>query len=140
MDDADRYRCRRIYLEPSDNPACQAEAACDALANIEGILLAAPFSAHCIHIIYSLDKLTFDIVIELLHELEFTTDKSLLLSLRNTLFCFLEDNARDNLQVDDTGLEQDEADLPEPDLAQDEGAHADSAVAADEEKYWDDYH
>ena len=44
MDDADRYRCRRIYLKQSDDPAFQAEAACDALTNIDGILLAAPFS------------------------------------------------------------------------------------------------
>ena len=90
MEDADRYRCRRIYLKPNDNPAFQATAACEALANIDGILLAAPFDQHCIHIIYSLDQITFDLVIELLHELEFETDKSLLIKVRNTIFCFLE--------------------------------------------------
>ena len=127
MDDADRYRCRRIYLKQSDNPAYQAEAACDALTNIEGILLAAPFSAHCIHIIYSLDKLTFEIVVELLDELEFETDKSLLLSLRNTIFCFLEDNARDNMHIDVTEFQQDESETP------------DTPQQLDDEKYWDDY-
>ncbi len=127
MDDADRYRCRRIYLKQSDNPAYQAEAACDALTNIEGILLAAPFSAHCIHIIYSLDKLSFEIVIELLDELEFETDKSLLVSLRNTIFCFLEDNARDNMQVDVTEFQQDDSESP------------DTPQQQDDEKYWDDY-
>lgn len=127
MDDADRYRCRRIYLKQSDNPAYQAEAACDALTNIEGILLAAPFSAHCIHIIYSLDKLSFEIVVELLDELEFETDKSLLLSLRNTIFCFLEDNARDNMHIDVTEFQQDE------------GESADTPQQQDNEKYWDDY-
>ncbi len=128
MDDEDRYRCRRVYLKQSDNPAYQAEAACDALTNIEGILLAAPFSSHCIHIIYSLDKLSFEIVVELLDELEFETDKSLLLSLRNTIFCFLEDNARDNMHIDVTEFQQDDSESP------------DTPQQQDNEKYWDDYH
>ena len=127
MDDADRYRCRRIYLKQSDNPAYQAEAACDVLTNIEGILLAAPCNAHCIHIIYSLDKLSFEIVIELLDELEFETDKSLLVSLRNTIFGFLEENARDNMQVDVTEFQQDDSESP------------DTPQQQDDEKYWDDY-
>jgi hypothetical protein len=127
MDDADRYRCRRIYLKQSDDPAYQAEAACDALANIEGILLASPSDTHCFQIIYSLDKLSFEIVIELLHELEFETDKSLLVSLRNSIFCFLEDNARDNMQVDITEFQQEDP------------ASAEPAPQQDEEKYWDDY-
>ena len=140
MDDADRYRCRRIYLKPSDDPAYQAEAACDALANIDGILLAEPFNAHSIHIIYSLDKLTFDIVIELLHELEFSTDKSLLLSLRNSIFCFLEDNARDNMDVDVTACEQDATEATDSGEALPETARTDTPAQEDEEKYWDDYH
>jgi hypothetical protein len=127
MDPADRYRCRRIYLKPGDDPAFQAHAACEALTHIEGILLASPFNTHCIHVIYSLDKLSFEIVIELLNELEFETDNSLLISLRNTIFGFLEDNARDNMHVDVTEFQQDDADatgIPEE---------------ADDEKYWDDY-
>jgi hypothetical protein len=128
MDDADRYRCRRIYLKQSDNPAYQADAACDALVNIEGILLAKPFNVSGIHIIYSLDKLTFEIVTELLNELEFETDTSLLISLRNTIFSFLEDNARDNMHVDVTEFQQGEDEHPE--IPHQQG----------DEKYWDDYH
>jgi len=128
MDDEDRYRCRRIYLKESGNPARQATAACDALANIEGILLAAPFDDCCIHIIYSLDKLTIEIVIELLNELEFETADSLLLSLRNTIFCFLEDNARDNFHIDVTEFQQNEGDNP------------DTPQQPANDKYWDDYH
>jgi len=115
MDNADRYRCRRIHLKQSDNPAYQANAACDALVNIEGILLATPFNDYGIHIIYSLDKLSFEIVIELLNELEFD------------IFGFLEDNARDNLHVDVTEFQQDESDDPE------------SPQQKDSDKYWDDY-
>jgi len=127
MDNADRYRCRRIQLKQSDNPAYQANAACDALVNIEGILLATPFNDYGIHIIYSLDRLSFEIVIELLNELEFETDNSLLISLRNTIFGFLEDNARDNLHIDVTEFQQDESDDPE------------SSQQKDSDKYWDDY-
>ena len=128
MDDADRYRCRRIYLKQSDRPAFQAEAACETLNNIDGILLAAPFDSHSIHIIYYLELLSLEVVIELLAELEFETDKSLLRTLRNTIFYFLEDNARDNMQVDATGLPANEYETPE------------SSSLQDNEKYWDDYH
>ena len=127
MDDADRYRCRHIHLKQSDNPAHQADAACAALTNIDGILLAAPFSEYSVHIIYSLDKLTFEIVIELLGELDFVMDDSFLISLRNTIFCFLEDNARDNMHIDVTELQQEDSANPE-------------IPHQDNDKYWDDYH
>jgi hypothetical protein len=127
MDDADRYRCRHIHLKQSDNPAHQADAACAALTNIEGILLAAPFSEHSVHIVYSLDKLTFEIVIELLIELDFVMDDSFLISLRNTIFCFLEDNARDNMHIDVSEFQQEDSTSPE-------------IPHQDNDKYWDDYH
>ena len=128
MEDADRYRCRRIHLKPGDNPAFQAEAACEALTNIEGILLAAPLSTQCFQIIYSLDKLSFEIIVELLNELEFETDTSLLISLRNTIFCYLEDNARDGILADVTESGQHDDEI------------ADAPQLTDKEKYWDDYH
>ena len=127
MDPDDRYRCRHIYLKPGEDAACLANAACAALASIEGILLATPFDTHCIHVIYSLDKLSFEIVVELLNELEFETDNSLLISLRNTIFGFLEDNARDNMHVDLTELQPDNHETPE------------APQQPDNEKYWDDY-
>ena len=127
MDDADRYRCRHIHLKQSDNPAHQADAACAALTNIEGILLAAPFSEHSVHIVYSLDKLTFEIAIELLIELDFVMDDSFLISLRNTIFCFLEDNARDNMHIDVSEFQQEDSTSPE-------------IPHQDNDKYWDDYH
>ena len=127
MDDADRYRCRHISLKQSDNPAHQADAVCAALASIDGILLAAPFSEDSVHIIYSLDKLSFEIVVELLSELDFEMDDSFLISLRNTIFGFLEDNARDNMQVDAT----------EPPANENQGPE--SPPLQDNDKYWDDY-
>ncbi len=127
MEDVDRYRCRRIYLKQSDDPAFRAKAACEALINIDGILLAAPHSDYSVHIIYSLDKLTFEIVTELLGELNFEMDDSLLLSLRNTIFCYLEDNARDNMHIDVTEFEQEDSETHE-------------IPQQDDDKYWEDYH
>ncbi len=127
MEEAEHYRCRRIYLKQSDDPRYQAQAACDALANLEGIVLAAPHSEDSVHIIYSLDELSFEIVVELLVELDFKINDSLLMSLRTTLFGYLEDNARDHIQ----------ADAGEPTVEHDE----DSDVhLSQNDKYWDDYH
>jgi hypothetical protein len=128
MDPAQRYRCRRIYLKQCDDPALQAHSACEALANIEGILLASPSDSHSLHVIYSLDKLSFEIVIDLLNELQFETADSLLISVRNTIFGFLEDNARDNMHVDVTEFQHDDDEAPEV------------PPHEDNEKYWDDYH
>lgn len=127
MEEADHYRCRRIFLKHSDDPSTQAHAACNALANIDGILLAAPHSEASIHIVYSLNKVSFEIVTDLLNELNFEMDNSILISLRNTIYCYLEDNARDNIQIDITEFEEPEAEGPE-------------IPHEDNEKYWEDYH
>jgi len=126
MEDADRYRCRRIYLKRSDDPACQAFAACQALAGIDGIVLAAPHSEHSVHIIYSLDKLSLEIVIDLLVELEFEMDDSFLNSLRKTIYCYLEENVRDKLQ--DETPEDRHGDPESPEIPH-----------QDQEQYWEDY-
>ncbi len=127
MEEADCYRCRYIYLKPGDNRARQAEAACAALANIDGILLAAAHSEFSVHIIYSLDELTFELVIDLLAELEFELDNSFLISIRKTIYGYLDDNARDNLHLDAGDAQDDESaghDMPHEDTDQ----------------YWKDYH
>jgi len=127
MEEAEHYRCRRIYLKHSDDPNRQAEAACEALVNIDGILLAAPYSEFSIHIVYSLNKVSFELLIELLDELNFEMDNSILLSLRNTIYCYLEDNARDNIHIDVTEFQDDELESPE-------------IPHEDDERYWEDYH
>lgn len=127
MEDADRYRCRHIYLKQSDDPALQAQAACAALINLEGILLAAPHTEYSVHIIYSLDQLSFEIVIELLGELDFEMDNSFLMSLRNTIYCYMEDTARDNMEIEhpaDKHSDGDNSEIPHQ----------------DKDQYWEDYH
>ena len=126
MEEADHYRCRRVYLKPGDDSRRDAHSACEALVNIDGIVLAAPHGEQSLHIIYSLNELSFEIVIDLLEELGYQPDDSLLMSLRNTIFCYLEDNARANMQVDVTEFE--ESDVESPEIPQ-----------QDDEKYWDDY-
>jgi len=127
MEDADRYRCRHIYLKQSDDPALQAHAACAALTNLEGIVLAAPHGEYSVHIIYSLDILSFELVIELLDELDFEMDNSFLMSLRNTIFCYLEDNARDHMHIEHPDDHRDDGENPE-------------IPHQNNDHYWEDYH
>jgi hypothetical protein len=126
MEDTDHYRCRLIYLRQSADPSKQAEAACDRLAGIEGILLAAPSDPYSIHLIYSLDHLSFELIIDLLNELQFEMDDSILISLQKTIYQYLDTNARENMHVDVTQFEEDQEETPE--------------IPHQTEKYWEDYH
>ncbi|MFT4607692.1 MAG: hypothetical protein ACI9YO_001889 [Gammaproteobacteria bacterium] len=129
MDDTDQYRCRLIYLKQTDTISKQAEAACEAVAGIEGVILAAPFDSHSVHLIYSLDNLSFELLTDLLNELGFELENSILLSLRNTIFEFLEANVRDNMHIDVTKFQADSD--------EDEAA---SLPRQSSDKYWEDYH
>ena len=127
MEDTDHYRCRLIYLRETADQSKQANAACDALAGIEGILLAAPFGQHSIHLIYSLDHLSFELIIDLLNELKFEVDDSILLTLQKTIYQYLDTNARENMHIDVSQFEEEPAEIPEiPHQSPD--------------KYWEDYH
>ena len=127
MEDTDHYRCRLIYLRHSDDLSRQAEAACDKLAGIEGILLAAPADQYSIHLIYSLDHLSFELVVDLLNELGFEMDDSILLVLKKTIYQYLDTNARENMHIDVTQFEEEPADTPD-------------VPQQSSEKYWEDYH
>lgn len=126
MDDIECYRCRLFYLRQSADPKKQARAACEVLAGIEGVVLAAAASQYSIHLIYSLNHLSFELLTELLAELGFELEDSMLLTLRKTIFQFLDDNARDNMHIDVTEFQE----------------HCDSPAAVPHQtsdKYWDDY-
>jgi len=126
MDDTECYRCRLFYLRQSADPSKQAEAACEVLAGIKGVILAAPATHNSIHLIYSLNHLSFELLTDLLDELGFELDNSILLSLRKTIFQFLEDNARDNMHIDITEFEEECDDHP-------------TIPQESCDKYWDDY-
>ena len=127
MDDFEHYRCRHIYLKQSDDRSKQAVAACEAFAGMEGILLAAPIDANNIHLIYSLNHFSFEMINEVLDELGFELEDSILLSLRNTIYQYLEENARDNMNIDVTEFVEkpsEEQEIPHQ----------------SPDKYWEDYH
>ncbi len=126
MEDIENYRCRLFYLRQSTDPEKQAEAACEVLAGTEGVVLAAAASQHSIYLIYSLNYLSFELLTDLLTELGFELEDSFLLSLRKTIFQFLDDNARDNMHIDVTRLQE----------------HCDATSVIPHQtsdKYWDDY-
>ena len=124
MDDMSLYRCRRIYLKPGDDSDVKASSACEALITIEGVLLASVHDARCIHIVYSLEILSFEVITTLLVELDIDIDDSLLMSVRNSIYHFLDDNARDRIVS------------PDGSIAAAEG----EAITADQdERYWQDY-
>lgn len=127
MDDIECYRCRLFYLRQSADPRKQADAACEVLAGTEGVVLAAAATKHSIHLIYSLNNLSFELLTDLLTELGFELEDSILLSLRKTIFQFLDDNARDNMHIDVTEFQE----------------HCESHQTLPHQtsdKYWDDYH
>ncbi len=127
MDEIECYRCRLFYLRQSADPKKQAQAVCEVLTGIEGVVLAAPASGHSIHLIYSLNHLSFELLTDLLTELDFELEDSILLSLRTTIFQFLDDNARDNMHIDVSEFQE-----------HDESSHAVPHKTYD--KYWEDYH
>ncbi len=127
MDETECYRCRLFYLKHSSDPTKQADAACEVLAGTKGVILAAPASENSIHLIYSLNHLSFELLTDLLTELSFELDDSILLSLRKTIFQYLEDNARDNMHIDVTEF-QEHCETP-PNIP-----HQDA------DRYWEDYH
>ena len=66
-------------------------------------------------------------LIELLDELDFEMDTSILLSLRNTIYHFLDENARDQIPTPPEDADAGETESPE-------------VPHNDEEQYWKDYH
>ena len=129
MDDSDQYRCRLIYLKQTNNIAKQAQAACEAVSGIEGIILAAPLDCYSVHIIYSLNDISFELLADLFNELDFELDNSILLILRNTIFQFLETNVRDNMSIDVTKS-----------INESEEVDSSRLLSQPSDKYWEDYH
>ncbi len=127
MDDFEHYRCRHIYMKQCDEKSKQAEAACHKVAGIEGIILATPVDILNIHLIYSLDHFSFELIIELFDELGFDCDESILLSLRNAIYQYLEENARENLDFDITRFDH-------------KSPKNQKIPPQSPDKYWEDYH
>lgn len=124
----ERYiRTRRVCLAHNDDRQ-QAEKACASLRGIKGVMSAEPLNERQLMLSYSLRHLSFELIEGLLKELGFYLDNSLPATIRRTVYQYLEDNAREQLQ-----LEQEEQLLSC-------SVRFGESSAPEPEKYWSDYH
>ncbi len=80
----------------------QAHGASLLLADVEGIHRTHPQSGHSLQISYDVTIVTLKLIEEVLQEVGYHLDNSLLLKLKRALFYFCEENQRANLGLDDT--------------------------------------
>ena len=73
--------------------------------------------------------ISFELLADLFNELDFELDNSILLSLRNTIFQFLETNVRDNMSIDVTKS-----------INESEEVDSSRLLSQPSDKYWEDYH
>ena len=126
MEDA-AYICRRkVCLADNGDPALATEA-CASLLGIHGIYGAVPISQNSLELSYSIKHLTFDLIEDLLKELGYYLDNSVMALLRRNVYQYLEDNLREKLRVDEEGQAL-ACDVESP---QEEGEEP--------EKYWSNY-
>ena len=117
MVDNPLIRKRMICLKPGIE-GNQAEQACTALRGVKGVFEVRPLSHRRIHLTYTLEMLSFELIEGLLSELGFKLDNSILAKIRRTVYQYLEDNVREKMHVEeeehalvcqaDDGLDQEE--------------------------------
>lgn len=100
MDEASHIRKRLVCLQRSGDDT-QAEQACAALRGIKGVLEVQPVNRYRLQLTYSLEYLTFELIEDLLRELGFFLDNSIFSYVRRTVYQYLEDTAREKIQVDE---------------------------------------
>jgi hypothetical protein len=126
MDDHDYIRNRLICLTRNGHDS-QAEDACAALRSIKGVHDARAITDRRLSVTYSLEHLTFELIEDLLGELGFYPDDSVVAVIRRNIFQYLEDNVREKTHLD----EQEKQAIESP---------VDPEVPHDEpEKYWNNY-
>ena len=126
MDDAS-YICRRKVCLADNGDQALATEACAALLGIQGVFGAVPISPTSLELSYSIKHLSFDLIEELLKELGFYLDNSVMAILRRNIYQYLEDNLRERLRVDEEG----QALACDAESPQEEGPEP--------EKYWSNY-
>ncbi len=126
MVDHIHIRERKVCLDRKADKS-QVVKACAALRSLQGVFHAQPVSNHRLTLTYSLKHISFELVEALLKELGFHLDNSIFAIIRRNIYQYLEDNAREKLQLEDQ----------EHSLVCD--LHAE--LPHDEpEKYWNNYH
>ena len=100
MDGSDFIRQRQVCLARSLS-AEQVQQACATLRGVKGIRAAESIGSHRLHLEYSLEDLTFELVEALFKELGYPLDRNLFSMLRRGIYQYLEDTALEKLQVED---------------------------------------
>ncbi len=125
MKDKKSIRKRMICLQKGQRDS-QATEACAILNGLKGIYKARPIRNDRIALTYTLEYLSFELIEALLNELNFKLDNSFISIIRRNIYQYLEDNAREKLNVkDDDRLLICQVD---PDLSSDEP-----------DRYWNNY-
>ncbi len=92
---------RRIVCLARDKSVNQAARACAALQGVKGIVRAEPINNHRLKLVYSLESLSFELIEALLRELGYRLDNNIFATIRRNIYQYLEDNAREKMQVED---------------------------------------
>jgi hypothetical protein len=117
---------KRVVCLARDGSSKQAGEACAVLRGVKGVHLVEPVNDYRLKLVYSLENLSFELIEGLLRELGFRLDDRLFSMLRRNIYQYLEDTAREKIQVAEEKRKL-VCDV-DPDLPQDEP-----------EKYWTKY-
>jgi hypothetical protein len=125
---------KRIVCLADNGTQSQAEEACAALIGIRGVQQARPLSKNRISLIFSLEYLSFELIESLLKELGYTLDHNIFIVIRRHIYQYLEDNAREKMELKRQEEHQQERNQ------QVLMCNIDTDLPHDEpEKYWNNY-
>lgn len=124
MDQNEYIRTRNVCLKKTTDG--QASRACTILQNVNGIVHVSPINKHRIKLTYTLELLSFELIEDLLKELGFDLDLSIPAYLRRYYYQYVEDNLREDLEVNEEKHEL--------------VCSLDEHDANGKEEYWDQYH
>lgn len=133
MGDESLIRKRMVCLACNGNQS-QAVEACAILTSINGVLQAKPVNNKRIALVYSLEHLSFELIESLLKELGFVLDNNLFAIVRRYIYQYLEDTAREKMELMQQQEQQQEH------KQQVLMCNIDTDMPHDEpEKYWNNY-
>jgi len=98
MTSEDAIKQRLICLRGPHQTEDQAPAAAKVLSDVTGVFKAEAISTNRVRLTYSLEYLTFDLIADLLQELGFHLDNSVISKIRRALFQYVETTALERLQ------------------------------------------
>ena len=94
---------RQIHFCPFHPDQQQAHSASLLLSDVEGIRLLRPQHAHLLHVSYDITLLNLNLIEDVLIDLGFHLDNSLIVKLKRALYYYTEEVERANLGIDECG-------------------------------------